>query len=144
MPLRVLRSQQLQITVIQFTESELQRSEPGSACFHADARPIPQQAIIRGDTKSASITAASILAKVSRDALMQTLDMRHPGYGFADPKGYPVRAHYAALSRLGACAAHRLSFDPVREVLGLPPLPPWPLPSERSGREASVLRAGNT
>jgi ribonuclease HII len=92
---------------------------------------IPQQAIVRGDTKSASIAAASILAKVTRDALMRMLDVRHPGYGFADHKGYPVRAHYAALSRLGACAAHRRSFGPVREVLGLPPLPPWPPPPER-------------
>ena len=93
---------------------------------------IPQQAIIKGDTKSASIAAASILAKVSRDSLMRTLDTRHPGYGFADHKGYPVRAHYAALSRLGACPAHRRSFGPVRAVLGLPPLPPWPLPSDRA------------
>jgi ribonuclease HII len=92
---------------------------------------IPQQAIIKGDAKSASIAAASILAKVTRDAVMRTLDARHPGYGFADHKGYPVRAHYAALSRLGACAAHRRSFGPVRKVLGLPPLPPWPSPSER-------------
>ena len=94
---------------------------------------IPQQAIIKGDTKSASIAAASILAKVTRDALMRTLDTRYPGYGFADHKGYPVRAHYAALSRLGACAAHRRSFGPVREALGLPPLPPWPSASERIG-----------
>jgi ribonuclease HII len=92
---------------------------------------IPQQAIIKGDAKSASIAAASILAKVTRDAVMRTLDKRYPGYGFADHKGYPVRAHYAALSRLGACAAHRRSFGPVRKALGLPPLPPWPLPSER-------------
>ena len=49
---------------------------------------IPQQAIIKGDAKSASIAAASILAKVSRDTLMCTLDTRHPGYGFADHKGY--------------------------------------------------------
>jgi ribonuclease HII len=94
---------------------------------------IPQQAIIKGDAKSASIAAASILAKVSRDALMRTLDTLHPGYGFADHKGYPVRAHYAALARIGACAAHRRSFGPVREVLGLPPLPPWPSASERAG-----------
>jgi ribonuclease HII len=91
---------------------------------------IPQQAIVKGDAKSASIAAASILAKVSRDELMRTLDERHPGYGFADNKGYPVRAHYAALSKLGACAAHRRSFGPVREALGLPPLPSWPSPSE--------------
>jgi len=105
-----------------------------------DAKPlkevaIPQQAIIKGDAKSASIAAASILAKVSRDALMRTLDTLHPGYGFADHKGYPVRAHYDALARLGACAAHRRSFGPVREVLGLPPLPPWHRPPpNRPGR----------
>jgi ribonuclease HII len=92
---------------------------------------IPQQAIIKGDAKSASIAAASILAKVARDALMRKLDTCYPGYGFADHKGYPVRAHYTALSKLGACAAHRRSFGPVREVLGLPPLPPWPLRSKR-------------
>ncbi|WP_349253874.1 hypothetical protein [Bradyrhizobium sp. CB2312] len=61
------------------------------------------------------------MAKVARDALMRTLEVGHPEYGFADYKGYPVRAHYAALSRLGAYAAHRRSFGPVREVLGLPP-----------------------
>jgi ribonuclease HII len=86
---------------------------------------IPQQAIIKGDAKSASIAAASILAKVERDTVMRTLDVRHPGYGFADHKGYPVPAHYEALARLGACAAHRRSFGPVRKALGLPPLPPW-------------------
>ncbi|MEY9403586.1 ribonuclease HII [Bradyrhizobium japonicum] len=93
---------------------------------------IPQQAIIKGDTKSASIAAASILAKVERDIVMRTLDVRHPGYGFADHKGYPVPAHYEALARLGACAAHRRSFGPVRKALGLPPLPPWPSASERA------------
>jgi ribonuclease HII len=85
---------------------------------------IPQQAIIKGDAKSASIAAASILAKVERDAVMRMLDARHPGYGFADHKGYPVKEHYTALDRLGACAAHRRSFGPVRKALGLPPLPP--------------------
>ena len=93
---------------------------------------IPQQAIIKGDAKSASIAAASILAKVERDAVMRMLDARHPGYGFADHKGYPVKEHYAALDRLGACAAHRRSFGPVRKALGLPPLPPWPSASERA------------
>jgi ribonuclease HII len=93
---------------------------------------IPQQAIVKGDAKSASIAAASILAKVERDAVMRTLDALHPGYGFADHKGYPVKEHYAALDRLGACAAHRRSFGPVRKALGLPPLPPWPSASERA------------
>jgi ribonuclease HII len=60
------------------------------------------------------------------------LDARHPGYGFADHKGYPVKEHYAALARLGACAAHRRSFGPVRKTLGLPPLPPWPTASVRA------------
>jgi ribonuclease HII len=93
---------------------------------------IPQQAIIKGDAKSASIAAASILAKVERDAVMRILDARHPGYGFAEHKGYPVQAHYEALARLGACAVHRRSFGPVRQALGLPPLPPWPSASERA------------
>jgi ribonuclease HII len=57
---------------------------------------------------------------------MYKLDAEHPGYGFARHKGYPVREHLAALRRLGVSAIHRRSFAPVREVLGLPPLPPWP------------------
>ena len=89
---------------------------------------LPQQAIIKGDTKSLSIAAASILAKTSRDARMRSFDDLYPGYGFAQHKGYPVRAHFNALRRLGACPIHRRSFAVVREVLGLPPLPPWPRP----------------
>ena len=54
------------------------------------------------------------------------LDDVYPGYGFAQHKGYPVKAHFRALRRLGACPIHRRSFAVVREVLGLPPLPPWP------------------
>ena len=81
---------------------------------------IPQQSIVRGDCKSLTIAAASILAKTARDALMQRLDAEHPGYGFARHKGYPVREHLAALKRLGASPVHRRSFAPVRVVLGLP------------------------
>jgi ribonuclease HII len=92
---------------------------------------IPQQAIVKGDCKSLSIAAASILAKTTRDALMHRLDAKHPGYGFAKHKGYPVREHLFALNRLGASPVHRRSFTPVREVLGLPPLPPWPKPAEK-------------
>ena len=83
---------------------------------------LPQQAIVRGDQKSLSIAAASILAKTARDARMRELDEQYPGYGFAQHKGYPVKAHVRALQRLGACAVHRRSFAPVREALGLPPL----------------------
>jgi len=93
---------------------------------------IPQQSIVKGDTRSLSIAAASILAKTARDALMHKLDQEHPGYGFAQHKGYPVREHRAALERLGASPAHRRSFAPVRLILGLPPLPPWPKPGEGS------------
>lgn len=87
---------------------------------------IPQQAIVKGDTKCLTIAAASILAKTARDALMRKLDAVYPGYGFSKHKGYPVRDHLAALKVLGASPIHRRSFAPVREILGLPPLPPWP------------------
>jgi ribonuclease HII len=87
---------------------------------------IPQQPIVKGDCKSLTIAAASIIAKTARDALMHKLDAEHPGYGFSKHKGYPVREHLAALTRLGASPIHRRSFAPVRSVLGLPPLPPWP------------------
>jgi ribonuclease HII len=90
--------------------------------------PIAQQPIVKGDCKSLSIAAASILAKTARDGLMQELDRRHPGYGFGRHKGYPVPDHLYALERLGASPIHRRSFGPVRKVLGLPPLPPWPKP----------------
>jgi len=91
---------------------------------------IPQQPIVKGDAKSLSIAAASILAKTARDALMTKLDDAYPGYGFAQHKGYPVRAHVVALRKLGASDIHRRSFAPVRETLGLPPLPPWPEPDD--------------
>jgi len=92
--------------------------------------PIPQQSIVKGDSRSLTIAAASILAKTARDALMHGLDAAYPGYGFAKHKGYPVREHLAALERLGASPVHRRSFTPVRMVLGLPPLAPWPTPVE--------------
>lgn len=95
---------------------------------------IPQQPIVNGDCKSLTIAAASILAKTARDALMHEMDLKHPGYGFAKHKGYPVEEHLAALKRLGASPIHRRSFRPVRLVLGLPPLPPWTKP------EGSALR----
>ena len=85
---------------------------------------LPQQRIVGGDAKSLSIAAASILAKTTRDARMRVLDAQFPGYGFAQHKGYPVSAHARALKDLGACPVHRRSFALVREVLGLPPLPP--------------------
>jgi len=85
---------------------------------------IPQQPIVKGDAKSLTIAAASILAKTARDGLMRELDAKYPGYGLAKHKGYPVRTHIAALAKLGASPVHRRSFTPVRKVLGLPPLHP--------------------
>jgi ribonuclease HII len=99
---------------------------------------LPQQSIIKGDTKSLSIAAASILAKTARDARMRSFEQLYPGYGFAQHKGYPVSAHRRALRRLGACPIHRRSFALVRTVLGLPPLPPWPT---RSGVDATIVAA---
>jgi ribonuclease HII len=74
------------------------------------------RAIIGGDLTEPAISAASILAKVSRDREMHLLDEQYPGYGFAVHKGYPTKAHVAALERLGITPVHRLSFGPVRRV----------------------------
>ncbi len=83
--------------------------------------PIPQRGVIRGDSLSASIAAASILAKTTRDAIMIDLDRRYPGYGLAVHKGYATAAHLKALQDLGPLPIHRRSFKPVREALGLEP-----------------------
>lgn len=73
--------------------------------------------IIKGDHKSISIAAASILAKVSRDHYMQHLDVLYPQYGFAKHKGYPTKAHKAALERYGVLPCHRKSYGPVKAAL---------------------------
>ena len=73
------------------------------------------QTIVEGDTKSLSIAAASIIAKVYRDRMMCELDRRHPGYGWARNKGYGTRDHRAAIDRLGITAQHRLSFTSVNQ-----------------------------
>ena len=78
---------------------------------------IPSQAIVKGDSKVAEISAASILAKTARDALMIELHEKYPQYGFADHKGYPTSAHLAALREHGVSAVHRKSFRPVRELI---------------------------
>lgn len=75
--------------------------------------PYPQEAIIGGDRKSAAIAAASIIAKVARDAHMTAMEAQYPGYGFAEHKGYSTVAHFAALDRLGPSPIHRRSFMPV-------------------------------
>ncbi len=72
--------------------------------------PAPQRPVVKGDALSASIAAASIVAKVSRDALMTRYDEEYPQFGFARHKGYPTRDHRDALARHGPCPIHRLSF----------------------------------
>ncbi len=79
---------------------------------------VTAQAIVKGDSKVKAISAASILAKVHRDRLCQALHEQHPQYGFNGHKGYPTAAHLAALREHGACAQHRRSFGPVRDLLG--------------------------
>ncbi|MCI8524625.1 MAG: ribonuclease HII [Oscillospiraceae bacterium] len=74
------------------------------------ALPMEAVSIVGGDGRSASIAAASILAKVTRDRLMEELDGQYPQYGFAVHKGYPTRRHYAALDEFGPCPLHRRSF----------------------------------
>ena len=77
---------------------------------------LPFQAIVRGDSLSYSIAAASIVAKVTRDRWMLQEDTIHPGYAFAQNKGYPTAHHLAQLRALGPCPIHRRSFAPVREA----------------------------
>jgi ribonuclease HII len=77
---------------------------------------LPQMAVVRGDRTCASIMAASIVAKVARDAAMIEFDRVYPGYGFADHKGYATPAHRAAIRRLGPSPIHRTSWAPFREA----------------------------
>ncbi len=76
--------------------------------------PWPQRALVGGDRMCASIAAASIVAKVTRDRMMLGLDQAYPGYGFAQHKGYGTRQHLERLAELGPCPEHRRSFKPVR------------------------------
>lgn len=114
------------INILQATWVAMRRAasslEPAPDFLLVDGRPVPDllmraRSIIKGDAKSASIAAASILAKVYRDGLMQAYDTSYPGYGFAAHKGYGTAAHLAALARQGACPIHRRTFSPVTRVL---------------------------
>ncbi|WP_422102799.1 ribonuclease HII [Vreelandella sp.] len=80
---------------------------------------LPGQAVVKGDARHPAIAAASILAKVLRDAQMVALDLRYPEYGFARHKGYPTKEHLAALQAHGPLAEHRKSFAPVQRQLAL-------------------------
>ncbi len=76
--------------------------------------PCPQECIVRGDSKSMSIAAASIIAKVTRDRLMRFYDVLYPIYGFKEHKGYPTKRHKEALIRHGPSPLHRFSYAPVK------------------------------
>ena len=77
----------------------------------------PAEAIVKGDGRSLSIAAASIVAKVTRDRMMRELEEEYPGFGFAQHKGYGTAQHREALAELGPCPVHRRSFAPIRALL---------------------------
>lgn len=86
-----------------------------------DAMPldidIPTTSIIKGDSKSISIAAASVIAKVTRDKMMYELDKKYPQYGFGKHKGYPTKAHIEAINKYGLIEGYRKTYGPVKEVL---------------------------
>jgi len=114
------------INILQATLLAMQRAvaalDPTPVLALVDGNQAPRltcrtQTIVKGDASVAAISAASILAKVARDAEMCTFEFKYPGYGFARHKGYGTPAHLAALKQLGVCPIHRRSFAPVRERL---------------------------
>jgi len=87
-------------------------------CLFLPELPVPQTSLVKGDCRSLSIAAASVLAKTARDALMRACDAQYPGYGFAIHKGYGTASHRAAINRLGPCVLHRRSFRLAVKSLG--------------------------
>ncbi|MCE2595497.1 ribonuclease HII [Motilimonas cestriensis] len=86
----------------------------GNRCPQLD---MPAEAVVKGDARVAEISAASIIAKVTRDAEMAELDLQYPQFGFANHKGYPTKAHFAALAEHGITPFHRKSFKPVQNII---------------------------
>ncbi len=114
------------LNILQATMLAMQRAvqglkiTPQLALIDGNRCPILQcdaKAIIQGDATEPAISAASIIAKVTRDREMVRLDQKFPLYGFAQHKGYPTKAHFAALKKQGPCIIHRRSFAPVAELL---------------------------
>ena len=114
----------LRATHLAMREAALQIED--ADCLLVDGLPVPglpkeSFSVVKGDAKSASIAAASIIAKVYRDRLMIKLDKIYPGYGLAENKGYGTARHLQALRELGVTPIHRRSFAPVRDILTPPP-----------------------
>jgi len=116
-----------QINILQATMEAMQRAvqiltiKPDFVLIDGNRKPLlpyPMEAVIKGDERVAEISAASILAKTTRDKEMIALDKQFPGYGFASHKGYPTKQHIQALQVLGITEMHRRSFAPVRRLLG--------------------------
>lgn len=114
------------INILQATMLAMQRAvdalQPAAehALIDGNRCPVlacPVQAIVKGDSRVAAISAASIMAKVSRDREMLSLDLQYPGYGLAQHKGYPSKAHIEALENLGVTPIHRRSYAPVRRMM---------------------------
>lgn len=117
-----------QLNILHATMLAMQRAVAGLAVVpdfvlidgnRCPALPMPAQAVVKGDSRVAEISAASIMAKVTRDREMVELDERFPAYGFAQHKGYPTAFHLEKLAALGATEFHRRSFAPVKRALGL-------------------------
>lgn len=115
-----------ELNILQATMTAMQRAvaglspQPQHAMIDGNRCPVLPcscEFVIKGDSKVAAISAASILAKVTRDREMVELDKQYPGYGLAGHKGYPTKAHVEALRELGVTPIHRRSFGPVRKVL---------------------------
>lgn len=90
--------------------------------FEIQGFPCPQKRIVKGDRLVKSIAAASIIAKVTRDAILVEYEKEFPGYGFSQHKGYGTKVHQEALKRLGPCPIHRRSYEPVRVLIDSLPL----------------------
>ena len=117
-----------ELNILQATMVAMQRAIAGLAIqpdlVLIDGNRVPQLpmhsiAVVKGDMRVAQISAASIIAKVVRDKEMEALDKLYPQFGFAQHKGYPTKAHFAAIEQHGVIAEHRKSFKPVKRVLGI-------------------------
>ena len=121
----IIESEEIdRINILQATHKAMSKSlislEHNPDHLLVDGRPVKslgksQSAIVKGDSLSYSIGAASIIAKVTRDRIMKKFDLKFPGYGFSSNKGYGTREHLNALNDLGPCSIHRLTFAPIRK-----------------------------